>query len=72
MQYKSKNVENYILQLPEDRKKPREKLRKIIKDNISPEFEETIIYGMIGFVIPHSIYKAGYHVDPKHRLALLI
>ena len=71
MQYKVKSVDDYILQLPDDKKEPMEKLRKTIRDNISPEFEEIIIYGMIGYVIPHSIYPAGYHVDPKTPLSFI-
>jgi len=27
-------------------------------------FEECINYGMISYVIPHSLYPAGYHCDP--------
>jgi hypothetical protein len=25
-------------------------------------------YGMIGYVVPHSLYPAGYHCDPKQPL----
>jgi uncharacterized protein YdhG (YjbR/CyaY superfamily) len=71
MQYKAKNVEDYIRQLPEDRKEPMEKLRKTIKDNIPEGFEETISYGMIGYVVPHSIYPDGYHVNPKEPLGFI-
>lgn len=28
-------------------------------------------YGMIGYVIPHSIYPAGYHCDPKLPLPFI-
>lgn len=65
MHYTAKNVEGYISQLPEDRKEPIEKIRQTILENLPPGFEETILYGMIGYVVPHSIYPAGYHVDPK-------
>jgi hypothetical protein len=57
--------------LPEDRKQPIEKLRKIIIDNLPEGFEETIIYGMIGYVVPHSVYPPGYHVDPKKPLSFI-
>lgn len=65
MHYTAKDVEDYISQLPEDRKEPIEKIRQTILENLPPGFEETILYGMIGYVVPHSIYPAGYHVDPK-------
>ncbi|WP_034549582.1 DUF1801 domain-containing protein [Carnobacterium funditum] len=71
MQYEAKDVEDYIRQLPEDRKDPIEKLRQTIIDNLPEGFEETIIYGMIGYVVPHSIYPAGYHVDPKLPLSFI-
>lgn len=71
MKYEAKNVEDYIFQLPEDRKQPIEKLRKIITDNISSEFEETIIYGMIGYILPHSIYPEAYSVDSKIPLSFI-
>ena len=28
-------------------------------------------YGMIGYVIPHSLYPAGYHCDPKLPLPFI-
>lgn len=71
MQYKAKNVEDYIRQLPEDRKEPMEKLRKTILNNIPEGFEETISYGMIGYVVPHSIYPDGYHVNPEEPLGFI-
>ena len=39
------------------------KLRETILNNIPSGFEETISYGMIGYVVPHSIYPGGYHAD---------
>ena len=71
MQYEAKDVEDYIRQLPEDRKEPIEKIRKTIKDNLPKGFEETLIYGMIGYVIPHHIYPSGYHVTPELPLSFI-
>ena len=47
------------------------KLFSVIKKNLSKEFEETISYGMITFCIPHSIYPAGYHCNPKQALPFM-
>lgn len=44
------------------------KLRKIIVENIPQEIEERMNYGMIGYVIPHSIYPEGYHANPEEPL----
>ncbi len=65
MKYTANSPEDYINQLPEERQTPMKKLRAIIKKNIPKGFEETMNYGMIGFVVPHSEYPDGYHCDPK-------
>ena len=46
-------------------------LRKIIKKNLPKGYKEEISYGMIGYVVPHSIYPGGYHVDPKIPLPFI-
>ena len=65
------NVNDYIESLPEDRKAAMEELRKTINKNIPKGFQETISYGMMGWVVPHSKYPAGYHCDPKLPLPFL-
>jgi Domain of unknown function (DU1801) len=64
-------VEEYIAQLPEDRKAAIEQLRKLIKKQLPKGFQECISYGMIGYVVPHSLYPKGYHCDPKLPLPFL-
>jgi uncharacterized protein YdhG (YjbR/CyaY superfamily) len=64
-------VENYIEQLPEDRKAAMQELRKIFSENLPEGFQECMSYGMIGYVVPHSIYPAGYHCDVKLPLPFL-
>ncbi len=71
MQYVAKNAQDYIAQLPEDRIEPMNKLRETILSNLPPGFEECISYGMIGYVVPLSIYPAGYHCDPKLPLGFM-
>ena len=62
---------DYIAQVPEDRKEPMAKLRSVIKMNLPEGFEETMNYGMIGYVVPHSIYPDGYHCDPTLPLPFM-
>lgn len=64
-------VAQYIDQLPEDRKQVISKLRDTILANIPAGFEETINYGMIGYVVPHSIYPNGYHCDTSLPLPFM-
>ncbi|TDH25595.1 DUF1801 domain-containing protein [Segetibacter sp. 3557_3] len=58
----------YLQQLPEDRKATIAKLRDSILLNLPPGFEETMGSGMLNYVVPHSLYPAGYHCDPKQPL----
>lgn len=46
-------------------------MREIILENLPEGFEKTISYGMIGYVVPHSIYPPGYHCDPKLPLPFM-
>ena len=64
-------VEEYIQELPEDRKRAISQLRKTIKDYIPAGFEEVMSYGMIGYVVPHSLYPSGYHCSPELPLPFI-
>lgn len=61
----------YIANLPEDRKEVITQLRFVIKENLPEGFKETMSYGMIGFVVPHSLYPEGYHCDPSLPLPFM-
>jgi hypothetical protein len=71
MQSKATTPEQYLSELPEDRKAPMLKLRNMIKNNIPKGFEEVMSYGMLGYVVPHSIYPDGYHCTPKLPLPFM-
>jgi hypothetical protein len=71
MKYTADSPESYIGQLPEDRKIAITSLRKAILENLPEGFAETMGYGMIGYVVPHSIYPKGYHCDPKLPLPFM-
>ncbi len=71
MQYKATSPEDYISQVPEERKEALKKLRKTINDNLPKGFEEGIQYGMIGYYVPHSIYPDGYHCTPTEPLPFM-
>jgi uncharacterized protein YdhG (YjbR/CyaY superfamily) len=64
-------VDTYIEGLPEDRKDAMQQLRKAFLDNLPQGFEECMSYGMIGYVVPQSIYPSGYHCDSKLPLPFL-
>ncbi len=71
MQSKATTVKDYVNELPEDRKLAIEKLRKVILKNIPKGFKEEMSYGMIGYVIPHSLYPPGYHCSPQLPLPFM-
>ena len=71
MQSKADTVALYVDSLPDDRKEIINQLRKVINKNLPKGFSEIMNYGMIGYVVPHSIYPAGYHCDPKLPLPFL-
>ena len=71
MQSKELTVEAYLNSLPEERKLPMMKLRDIILKSIPKGFKEEMSYGMIGYVVPHSLYPKGYHCSPELPLPFL-
>ena len=71
MQSKAITPEQYLEELPEDRKEIVLKLRKVILDNLPEGFEEQMNYGMLGYVVPHKLYPKGYHCDPKLPLPFI-
>ena len=71
MKIEAQSVQEYLENLPEERKEPIEKLRKIISENLPNGFEEQLSYGMIGYVVPKSIYPKGYHCTPELPLPFL-
>ena len=68
MQRNATSAEDYISQCPEDRQSALNHLRMAILSTLPEGFQEGIGYGMVGYVIPHSVYPAGYHCDPKQPL----
>jgi len=71
MQSKAATPQQYIDELPEDRKAPINKLRQQILDNLPKGIEEQMSYGMLGYVIPHSVYPDGYHCDTSLPLPFM-
>ena len=65
------NVSDYLAALSPDRKAPMERLVAVIRDNLPGGFDEVINYGMPSWVVPHSTYAAGYHVNPTLPLPFL-
>ncbi len=65
------SVAEYLDNIPDSQKDIVNIILKAIRKNIPKGFEECINYGMIGWVVPHSLYSPGYHCDPKLPLPFL-
>jgi len=65
---KAATVKEYLASLPTDRRDALEKVRAVILKNLDKGFQEGMNYGMMGWSVPHSVYPAGYHCDPKQPL----
>lgn len=68
MQSKATTVDQYLSEVPPERQEAINKLRKVILKNLPKGFKEVMGYGMMGYCVPHSIYPAGYHCNPKDPL----
>ena len=71
MQYQATSPQDYIDQLPEDRKEAVSKITYILKDNLPEGFEEGMLYKMPAFFVPHSVYPDGYHCKPSDPLPFI-
>lgn len=65
------SIENYLAELPEDRQQVIKKLDQLIRKNLKGKYEVGMQYGMIGYYIPHAVYPAGYHCNPKEPLPFI-
>jgi hypothetical protein len=68
VQSKATSVAAYLAELPEERRQAIEAVREVIRKNLDAGFEEGMQYGMIGYFVPHSLYRPGYHCDPRQPL----
>jgi hypothetical protein len=68
VQSKATSVQDYLADLPADRRAAIQTVRDVILKNLDKDFEEGMQYGMIGYYVPHSVYPPGYHCDPTKPL----
>jgi len=71
MNYKSATIEEYLNQIPSERKDAIKKILNLMEQNLPKGFEARINYSMPGYVVPHSLFPAGYHCDPKLPLPFI-
>ena len=71
MRSEATTPEEYLEILPADRKQAIGELRKILLENLPDGFSEIMNYGMIGYVVPHTLYPKGYHCSPEQPLPFI-
>lgn len=70
MKSNAKTVKEYLASLPEDRRAGIEAVRKVILKNLDKDYEEGMMWGMIGYAVPHRVWPLGYHCDPEKPLMM--
>ncbi len=70
MKSSATTVRDYLASLPADRRAGIEAVRKVILKNIDKDYDESMLYGMIGYAVPHRVWPLGYHCDPKKPLMM--
>ncbi|MBV6491024.1 MAG: hypothetical protein CNCCGFBP_01554 [Fimbriimonadaceae bacterium] len=68
MKSAARTVEEYLAELPDDRREAISVVRETIVAHLPEGVEEGVQYGMIGYYVPHSVYPPGYHCDPRQPL----
>lgn len=68
---KATTVNQYIEELPIDRKAAFSTLRNEILKNLPDGYKESLGYGMVQYCVPLSVYPAGYHCNPEMPLGLM-
>lgn len=63
--------DEYILNVPEERREVFKKLRQTIISNLPKGFNEEMNYNMIGYVVPKSTYPKGYHCNTNLPLPFI-
>lgn len=63
-------VADYLASLPADRRAGIEAVRQVILKNLDKDYEESMMWGMIGYAVPHRVWPLGYHCDPKKPLMM--
>lgn len=70
MKSSATTVKDYLASLPADRRAGIEAVRKVILKNLDKDYDEGMLYGMIGYAVPHRVWPLGYHCDPKKPLMM--
>jgi hypothetical protein len=68
MKATGKKVKEILINQPKERAEAFNKLHDVIVKSMPKGFEAAISYGGLGYVVPHTLYPAGYHCKPSEPL----
>lgn len=71
MKIPAESIEEYLSNVPEERKEVFLKLYNTVSENLPKGFQESLSYGMIGWSVPLETYPAGYHCTPNTPLPFI-
>ena len=60
MKSKASTIEQYFEELPDERREALKAVRKVILQNLPKGYEEVLQYGMPAYVVPLTVFPAGY------------
>lgn len=63
-------VEEYLQELPEDRRAVIAQVRQVILDNLPPGYQERMNWGMISYEVPLERYPKTYNKQPLNYAGL--
>ena len=67
----AKTVDQYLANLPPDRREAISAVRNVILDHLPEGYQETMHFGMIGYVVPLDSYPETYNRQPLGYVALV-
>lgn len=71
MKSTAQTPQEYLDALTQDRQLAMNKLRAVFLKNLPKGFEEVMGYGMLGYVVPFTLYPNGYHCDTSKPLPFI-
>jgi hypothetical protein len=71
MTSKATTVEEYLRELPEERREVIKSIHETLLTHLPQGYVSGMSYGMISYHVPHELYPAGYHCDPKQPLPFI-
>ncbi len=70
MQSKAKTVDDYLAELPDDRREAIASVRTLVLENLPKGYQETMLWGMISYVVPLEVCPDTYNKLPLGYVSL--